>query len=85
MKAILALVEASASALLVKVEIFGSECSNINGELNSFLKYDMKNKMSHYFENKTVFLPLKINTGGNNAFDKQCFLFCFKDQLKIYF
>ncbi len=37
---ILALVEASASALLVKVGIFGSECSNINGELNWFLKYE---------------------------------------------
>lgn len=37
MKAILALEEA---ALLVKVGIFGSEYSNINGELNSFLKYD---------------------------------------------
>ncbi len=37
MKAILALEEA---ALLVKVGIFGSECSNINGELNSFLKYE---------------------------------------------
>ncbi len=39
MKAILALVEASASALLVKVGIL-DECSNSNGELNSFLKYD---------------------------------------------
>lgn len=28
-----------------------------------------------YFENKTVFLPLKINTGGKNVFDKLFFLF----------
>lgn len=37
MKAILALEEA---ALLVKEGMFAFECININGELNSFLKYD---------------------------------------------
>ncbi len=52
--------------------------------MNTWDIMQVKNKMSHYFENKTVFLPLKLNTGGNNAFDKQCF-FGFKDQLQIYF
>ncbi len=37
-----------------------------------------------YFENKTVFLPLKMNTGGKNAFDKQCF-FVLRINLKYIF